>query len=136
MKTYSTKQRSTILSLFESNPEKSFTADEVCGMLTAEDTSVNRSTVYRNLDAFVRCGSLKKEPSVEDSRNRYKYNATAHCSGHLHLACSSCNEIIHLDEEQSEALAKALKADCGFLLDNDSTVITGVCEKCAGKMRK
>jgi len=128
LKEYKTKQRDLILSVFSS--AYYFTADEIYEKLLPD---VNKSTVYRNLEKLTESGKITRELSKDGSKSIYRLNPTAHCEGHLHLICSNCGGVIHLSEADSDKLEKVLKKSYGFSVNDNATVISGVCENCSKK---
>ena len=128
MKEYKTKQRDLIISVFSSH--NALTAKEICEKL---HFNVNKSTIYRNLEKLIKSGNILKELSKDGSKAVYRLNPTIYCNGHIHLICSCCGEIIHLSEVDSKKLDKALKKDYGFYVNDNATIISGVCENCSNK---
>ena len=125
LKDYKTKQRDLILSVFSTADY--FTADEIYEKLLPD---VNRSTVYRNLEKLTESGKITRKLSKDGSRAIYRLNPIAHCEGHLHLICSHCGGVIHLSETDSDKLEKVLKKSYGFSVNDNTTVISGICESC------
>lgn len=129
MKEYKTKQRDLILSVFSDSDF--LTADEIAEKLKSND--VSKSTIYRNLEKLTESGRVIRELSKDGSKSVYKLNPVAQCSGHLHLVCSCCGEVIHLSESDSDKLERVLKKSYGFSVNDNATVISGVCESCSQK---
>ena len=130
MKEYKTKQRELILNIFTSN--ESVTADEICEKLYPK---VNRSTVYRNLEKLTESGKLIKEVPTNGNKSIYKLNHTLQCNGHLHLICNKCGGVLHLSDETSEKLEKILCDDCGFFVNDQKTMIYGICDNCLKELK-
>lgn len=129
MKEYNTRQRALIYDLFKGNPSKSYDADEVYQLLS--ESGIDKSTVYRNLDRLVNDNLLVRERSEDGTRNLFRYNVTACCVGHLHLVCSKCKGIIHLDEADSDLMGALISSRYGFVVNDSTTVIAGVCKNCS-----
>lgn len=128
-KIYLTKQRGLILGVFKSSPSVSFDADEIYNML--QESGINKSTVYRNLDKLIKDDLIVRELSQDGSRNVFRFNTTHKCEGHLHLVCSKCSRTIHLDERDSDKMGSLINDNYGFEISDSQTVIKGVCKDCS-----
>lgn len=129
MKTYKTRQREIILSLFEKYPDKCFSAKDI---IENCDINVGQATVYRTLTRL----------SEEDLLRRFRtdggcdyYKLACHRSGtcHMHIVCRKCGDMIHSDCEFIDEMARHLLDAHGFQLDTSRTVIYGICRDCTGE---
>lgn len=125
--TYNTTARSRLLSFLQSNSERAFTLEEICGALL--DGGHGRSTVYRLVPQLVGAGCVRRISDGRTRRVTYQFVGGAACAEHLHLKCNECGKLIHLDREISHALEDALKKSRGFTLD-EGTLIFGRCKDC------
>ena len=123
MKEYNTKQRAMILSVFRSNPAKSFTAREVSGLLPG----IALATVYRVIHRLSGDGYLMKVPSGQEAL--FQYRNPESCSGHLHIKCSRCGCVWHIDDSISSVISREIVDACGFELLN-SSMLEGICPAC------
>ncbi len=128
MKEYHTKQRLLILDVIRKNPKKRFTANEIAE--SVQESGINKSTVYRNLDRMVNDGEVVRELSGDGSCAVYHLNELSSCEGHIHLICSKCKGVIHLEEGIGSQMASLLQQSCGFSVSNDKTFIAGLCKNC------
>lgn len=125
---YNTESRIRILSFLSKNSERNFTAEEIASAHELE--SVGKSTVFRRLAQLSSYGEIRR---ISDSRSRkvtYQYIDKEHCSEHLHLKCSSCGRLFHLDGETSRSFREIILSSKQFRVD-PSTLLPGVCESCA-----
>ena len=123
MKEYNTKQRARILSVFESNPSKSFTAHEIAGLLP----DIGLATVYRAIPRLMRDGYLLKVPSGQEAV--FQYRDPGLCSGHFHIKCVRCGRMMHIDDRISAAISEQIGKASGFRLLN-SSILEGLCPDC------
>ena len=126
-----TNNQKRILEIFDNNNEKSFVAYEIADRLS---TDMHLATVYRNLEKLVEDGRLIKFKSGKD--DQYRYQATQpdnHCHQHLHMRCSKCNNIFHLECDFMHELEGHLMEHHGFKIQCDNSIIEGICAKCGGK---
>ena len=130
---YKTKLKSLILGAFKDRSDGLMSASDVYKELTERGVSLNLTTVYRNLDAMTEDGVLMRFSEEGTGRKTYKYSGEGGgCRGHLHLKCTDCGEIIHLDCHFMHEIEAHTKAAHGFSISCEQSILLGVCEKCAG----
>ena len=54
-----------------------------------------------------------------------------HCREHLHLKCTGCGRIYHLDCRFMDEVRAHLMAEHGFVLQCEGSVLYGLCRACA-----
>lgn len=124
---YNTKGRQAVLSLFK-NKEGVVSADEIVRACVPE--GVGKSTVYRQLGELCEEGLLVRFRS-DDGRYNYKKNReSGECSCVFHLKCRKCGTETHLDCLQSGNLISHIEKEHGFCVDESSTVLYGICDRC------
>lgn len=126
MKTYNTKQREKILALFESEPDRCFSARDV--LLLCE--GVGQATVYRTLARLSEDGKIKRFLGASGV-DFYKLAGSRSEDNHIHMVCRSCGDVIHSDCDFIAEMSRHLKSEHSFTLDTSSTVIYGYCDGCA-----
>lgn len=89
-------------------------------------TRLDRSTVYRTLEALEESGLLAHShmghgPSV--------YHL-AEDAGHQHLICRRCGTTITLPQVESERLAGSITRATGFVADLNHFALSGLCADC------
>ena len=60
----------------------------------------------------------------------YQYVHAGDCSGHLHLKCTDCGRLIHLDEETGAVLQRSILSRHQFAVNEGETVLFGRCAPC------
>jgi len=126
---YNTESRIAILAFLKKNKERAFSANEIAG--APELSLIGKSTVFRRLASLSREGDIRRISDGESRRVTYQYIDKEHCLGHLHLKCSSCGRLFHLDGELSEGFCRAILTSKHFRIDT-SALLGGVCELCTG----
>lgn len=92
---------------------------------------VNATTIYRYLDKLEKDGSVIKYTSAKGSSATYQYVDREHkCEEHLHLKCTNCGAIVHLDCHFMDVIADHIKDDHGFSIQCRNSVIYGLCKDC------
>lgn len=81
---------------------------------------VDLTTIYRNLDLFVKEGTAKKL-NLGDSEAQYEYKA----DDHHHAICLDCDKVIHFTAPD-EKIMELLKVK-GFKPESLEITLRGVC---------
>lgn len=131
--TYHTAQKARLFSFLQQHADTAFTAEELCTALTGAG-AVGKSTVYRLLPQLVAEGQVKRFSGSGQRRALYQAVGCAHCDAHLHLKCTVCGKLIHLDESASDAVLHRVLQSSAFSVDEGQTVLFGKCAAC-GKRR-
>ncbi len=133
---YKTKLKQRITELFRSREQELLSASDIYGILKEQGVSINRTTVYRNLDSLYSDGVLLRFSDGERGIATYKYSGeSGGCRGHLHLKCTECGEIVHLDCDFMSEIQEHTKRSHGFCISCEQSVILGKCKKCAGEIK-
>jgi Fur family ferric uptake transcriptional regulator len=128
MAKYTTKQRMLLLDFLSEHIDETLSAGQIAEALTGK--GISASAIYRNLAALEQEGKVKRLPKPGRTETYYRYTDGEHCRGHLHLSCLCCGKTIHVEETETEALARRLAKNEGFALDREDTVLYGICADC------
>ena len=88
--------------------------------------SISLATVYKTLDSFRKVG-LIQEINVGDDKSRYD----AKCEEHIHIVCTTCNNVFDVFEIDSLHMIKEeviQKTD--FSIDFHQAILYGTCSAC------
>ena len=129
MKTYSTENRRRLLDFVQAHPTESYTVEELSRSLLAGGRG--KSSLYRLVGQLTEEGVLIKQAAPDGGAVRYRVNASE-CTHHLHLQCTDCGRVIHLDRDLSVRLGDQLSVGADFTLDESRTVLFGICRLCKG----
>jgi len=124
---YNTKQRDAILEFFHQHPHENFTAKDLIGL---PDLPAGEATIYRNLVHLHKQGHLNRFVRT-GGEGCFQFNPGRDCTSHFHLMCKFCGQVAHMDCGFADEMGRHLAADHGFQVDFSSTMIYGVCAKCA-----
>ena len=132
MAEYLTEQKKALLGFLKSNSGSSYTIDEIYASLGG---SMGKSTVYRLMTKLV---EEKRVHRIAGDGRQFLYRITAdeHCKHHLHLQCTDCGKVLHLDEATSDALLDSVRAARDFLISEEDTVLMGRCAGCKTRTAK
>lgn len=132
-KNYNTKTKELIKQYIEANNECCFSVNDIYEYAHLRGSEVDLSTIYRNLEKLTESGELMRHKAPEDGRHVYQYIPNESCYEHLHLQCSMCGRIIHIDSELMKIIKKYAVEQEGFYLQCEGSVINGTCRDCKSK---
>jgi Fur family ferric uptake transcriptional regulator len=90
------------------------------------DSTLNLSTVYRNLEVLEDIDLVRHAHLGHGSPTYH----VAHEHRHLHLVCSACNSIVEVPVETADSLVEILADRHSFAVDIDHFAIQGRCAEC------
>ena len=129
MKLYSTENRRRLIDFLRHHPSESYTVDELATILLTDGRG--KSSLYRLMARLCEEGAVQKQPALDGGPVRYRTHS-AECTHHLHLQCTGCGRLIHLDHDLSARLGSQLSEVADFTLDEGRTLLLGTCHLCKG----
>lgn len=133
---YTTSNRTKILRYLQDNNNKTVTVGDIDNYLKQNSSEVNVTTIYRYLDKLVKDGKLIKYVAEKGSMANFQYVENSHkCDEHLHLKCSECGAVIHLECSFMDDIANHISNHHGFNLQCKNSVIYGQCKVCQEKTK-
>ena len=130
MRNYNTQQRQILLDFFSDHVDENVSTAKVIDEL--REYKISESAIYRNLLLLEKEGKLRRTSKIGDRKTYYQYIDNDDCKGKIHISCIKCGKTTHISPNASKRLAKNLKEENSFIIDNDDTVIYGLCKKCGG----
>lgn len=124
-----TVPRTKILAILERNAERHMTAEDVFRELLAEEAEIGLATVYRVLTQFESAGLVCRR-NFDNAQAVFELNRGAH---HDHLVCTRCGRIFEFVDPKIEKRQAAVAEDHGFVTEDHTLVIYGICPACQGK---
>lgn len=128
---YNTKARKYILGYLENSTDTTVCAADILEFLNKNEISVNLTTVYRYLNKLT---AEHKVIKITESKNgRSVYQLVKHkksCDDHLHIKCTKCGKLIHLDCGFIEEFKEHIFKDHGFTLKCSGSILYGICDEC------
>lgn len=119
-----TQPRLKVLALFQSQPDRHFSAEDVHQLLLTEHVSL--ATVYRVLAQLEAAGFLKRS-SFQPEKAVYELEDGMH---HDHLVCVECGCIQEFRDATIERRQEDIASERGFRLVEHALCIYGVCSAC------
>lgn len=120
-----TRQRSAVyeyLRCVDHHP----TAEEVYLSVKASLPKISLATVYKNLEALVKCGAASRL-TFGDAAARYDIRTDRH----YHSRCRLCGRISDVEPVRPRALSKLMALPEGFKAEDYRVEVIGVCPNCA-----
>ena len=131
---YNSAARSRILGFLKENSDRTVNANDILKVLKEGGNEVNITTVYRYLEKLTESGQVMKYVAENGTRAVFQYvEHDHHCEEHLHLQCTRCGGIIHLDCFFMDEIAEHVKTEHGFHIQCKNSIIYGVCKGCLEK---
>jgi Fur family ferric uptake transcriptional regulator len=131
---YKTKCKDTIMEILNSNKDITLSADDIFKIFQKKCVNVNITTIYRNLDKLEKEGVLNKFPASDSHKALYQIIChDMHNEEHLHMQCSNCGKVIHLDCDYMADFIKHIKDHHQFDLTCDKSILFGLCDDCKKK---
>lgn len=131
---YQTEQKKQLISYMAAHKDEQYSAEQLSKLLNietlADEKTPGKSTVYRLVADLAKEGVLRRFPKNEGRGWLYQYHHMTDCSGHLHLKCSGCGKLLHLECGMSDELLAHIENVHGFKVDNSATVLYGLCAAC------
>lgn len=130
---YQTGQKRILLAYMKAHSDQAFTIEELCERLKKETVMgpvPGKSTVYRIMPELVEEGLVKRFVKEHSRKFLYQMVCGEHCEKHLHMKCSVCGKLYHMEDEESEALLLQVMKKHHFQVDEGRTVLFGQCESC------
>ncbi len=129
---YQTKQQKAVLAFFEAQQDLCFTAEEAYLHLQGLHLEVGKTTVYRAVARLCETGVLRRYvPAGSGDAACYQFNPCR--DNHLHIRCSACGELAHMDCQEVTEFCRHIAIHHGFVLNEGQTVLVGFCQACADK---
>lgn len=129
---YATRKREWILKFLADNPDREVGVNEINEFLTDNSIEVNLTTIYRYLDRLVEQGIVLKTAHGKKEQATYQYiNGKAECGHHLHMKCTGCGKVMHLDCGFMEEIAAHVRLEHGFTIDCKNSYLMGLCRNCS-----
>ena len=127
MKTYHTHQRASLLNFLKENSERAFTIEEIITNLN--NSEIAKSTVYRLMQKLVEESLVHRTVKGNSRSFVYQYISDEKCENHLHMKCTDCGKVYHLDSGVTSIIQNNIKSNTSFEIDSH-TVLLGKCGEC------
>ncbi len=130
---YQTIQKKILIDFLQKHSDSAYTVEELIDAMTLEVGSEmpGKSTVYRLITKMADEGGIKK--FVRGRSFVYQITGGEKCSSHLHLKCTNCGKLLHMDNTDTKRILNQVLSSNLFKIDEAQTVLMGTCKACAGR---
>ena len=133
MARYETEQKKRLLQFLTEYRDTAFSVEEIAERLKGYGNGApGKSTVYRLMLRLLEEKKIRRFVGDDGRRFLYQLVGDEHCHEHLHLKCSRCGCLLHLDAGVSRELLDKIRGVSNFFVSQDDTVLFGVCATCGG----
>jgi Fe2+ or Zn2+ uptake regulation protein len=122
-----TSQREKILEFLLTTNDH-MTIQDICNAI--DDPNVSQATIYRNLKLFLKLGLVNR---ININSADYYEMSDQDESGHFHLTCKKCNQIIEIKDISSKSIEELIEERFGFKVTKTDIVFKGICSECKKK---
>lgn len=127
-----TGPRLKILNLFENNPERHLSAEDVYRLTIEKNMNIGVATVYRVLSQFEEVGILKSH-HFDTGKAVFELEKGEH---HDHIVCVECGKITEFFDNEIEELQNSVAKKHGYEIIDHSMYMYGVCGECRKRKNK
>ena len=127
-RTYSTERSNSVLTFLSSNPDVMFSAKQIEEALS--DKEISKSAIYRNLAELEVEEKIRRCTKPGSRETFYQFYDLQTCRNHIHLSCTKCGKIFHMEEDSAKKLAAALAQFEGFEINKAESTLKGLCKEC------
>ena len=127
---YQTEQKKALLDFLYTHSEEAFTVDELAEAMADWPSVPGKSTLYRLISQLVEEGRVKRFAKGHSRHFLYQLVSCTHCADHLHLRCTICGKMYHMEDSESEEILREILTRHHFAVDEADAVLPGRCEAC------
>jgi Fur family ferric uptake transcriptional regulator len=125
------------MEILRANNDITLSADDILSIFKKKCVKVNITTIYRNLDKLEKEGIINKFPASDSHKALYQIiRHDLKNEEHLHMQCSHCGKVIHLDCDYMTNFIQHLKDHHQFDLTCDKSILFGLCDDCKNKINE
>ena len=118
-----TLPRLKILEIFQKNPVRHLSAEDIYRLLLSENLEIGLATVYRVLTQFEQAGILSRN-YFETGKAVFELNDGSH---HDHLVCIDCGRVEEFQDDEIEKRQHEIADRHGFEIVDHTLAIYGRC---------
>lgn len=122
-----------LLGFLGKHPNRGFSIEELYAELIfacPDSKAPGKSTLYRLIPKLISEGLVKRFSGECGRQFQYQIVPCKSREAHLHLKCTSCGCLLHLDCATSGRIISEVYTQSAFSLDQKETVLFGICKSC------
>lgn len=132
MASYYTTQKKLLVEFLTTHANSAFTVAELAKCMKEEygGDAPGKSTLYRLITKLAEDGAVKKISVGEGRSFVYQIAEGNRCNSHLHMKCTKCGRLLHMDDFESARFLMRVMRQNDFAIDESRTVLLGHCKAC------
>lgn len=131
---YRTKNRDMMLAYMKENRDRTVYVNDIHQYMKSQGVNVNVTTIYRFLDKLQEEHQVLKYTADKGESAGFQYVGEGNCcEEHLHVKCTGCGKVIHLDCQFMDEIRGHLQEHHNFQLQCSGSSLFGLCEECQKK---
>lgn len=128
---YKTEQKQMLIDFLSQHSDESFTIEEIENKMISDGINApGLSTIYRLMPGLVTAGLVKRFSGDKKRHFLYQITGGKQCSMHLHMKCTECGKLFHMNDTFSDSILKEISASSNFSVDRGKTTLFGKCDMC------
>lgn len=134
---YRTKNRDMMLAYMKENRDRTVYVNDIHQYMKSRGVNVNVTTIYRFLDKLQEEHQVLKYTADKGECAGFQYVGAGNCcEEHLHVKCTGCGKVVHLDCHFMDEIRGHLQEHHSFKLQCSGSSLFGLCEECQKKSQK
>ncbi|HAH61284.1 MAG TPA: Fe2+/Zn2+ uptake regulation protein [Treponema sp.] len=134
---YHTETKDLVLECLKEQKERNLSVLDIMAYLKEHGSTANITTVYRILDKFEEDNTVMRHGAEDGKKALFQYiEPQAGCMHHLHVQCTQCGRIIHLDCDTMEKAIQHISKEHGIEITCSASLLYGICSDCLKKREK
>ncbi len=132
MASYYTMQKRLLTEFLATHGDAAFTVAELTERMKNEygGDAPGKSTLYRLITKLAEDGEVKKIAVGEGRSFVYQISEGSRCNSHLHMKCTKCGKLLHMDDFESARFLMRVMRQNDFAIDESRTILLGHCKAC------
>jgi Fur family transcriptional regulator, ferric uptake regulator len=133
---YHTETKEYVVSCLKQQQGTALSVQAIMEYLQTHHNTANITTVYRILDRLENEHTVIKHSAEDGKKALFQYVAPdAECMHHLHVQCTSCGKIIHLDCSVMKEAIEHISEEHGMQITCSASLLYGICSDCLEKQK-
>lgn len=134
---YRTKNRDMMIAYMKENKDRTVYVSDIHQYMKSQGVNVNVTTIYRFLDKLQEESQVLKYAAEKGESAGFQYVGEGNsCEEHLHVKCSSCGKVAHLDCGFMEEIRRHLQSHHDFQLQCSGSSLFGLCDECQKQQKR
>jgi len=131
---YKTETKNRVLDYLKQKQGTALSVQDIMHNIHECGHPVNITTIYRILDKLEDDDVVIRHSAENGKKALFQYiEPAAGCMHHLHVQCTSCGKIIHLDCGAVEKILEHIAQEHGMQIVCTASQLFGICKDCLKK---